>query len=213
MPVRSICADAGSGRERRQEHDRETAVSHGGPFIHPRQCKYRLSETLMRAARRATDRALSNVTRAMAGRLCDPARTPITSESRTSDNRERTVSRLSPRTERLILLGVALCWLMAVAVGLSRVWIYADTPGRAADAPPAWPASSSPGPGSGQADPGHAAAPAVHLLAGQPRRAGQADGPCSRASHRPRPVLPSDRRRSRLGAEAGSAPTPKPFPA
>ncbi len=50
--------------------------------------------------------------------------------------------RLSPRAERLILWGVALCWLVAVTAGLSRVWAYANTPGRAADAPQAWPTSS-----------------------------------------------------------------------
>ena len=53
-----------------------------------------------------------------------------------------TVSRLSPRAERLILWGVALCWLVAITVGLSRVWIYANTPGRPADAPRSWPVSS-----------------------------------------------------------------------
>lgn len=49
---------------------------------------------------------------------------------------------LTPRIERLILFGVAVCWLLAVGAGLAKVWAYANTPGQAADAPSSWPGTS-----------------------------------------------------------------------
>jgi hypothetical protein len=45
--------------------------------------------------------------------------------------------------DRLILAATVMCWLVAVALGLGKVWAYANTPGQAADAPMGWPADST----------------------------------------------------------------------
>jgi hypothetical protein len=52
------------------------------------------------------------------------------------------VLNFSPRGERIVMTVVMACWLVAVCAGLGKVWVYANTPGRAADAPMRWPETS-----------------------------------------------------------------------